>query len=130
MVGATHPASEKKSRVGITREGVVYELFLTQLPQQAFTAADVVALASSIEALSRMPWLMKIKNKIPTAGVVMAPVVRNAGKSSPNGCGTFGWNWAINWRLRLRAPPSLLLRACPHKRRQSTRLLRRLDMDQ
>jgi hypothetical protein len=44
MVVATHPASERKSRVGITREGVVYELFLTQLPQQAFTAADVVAL--------------------------------------------------------------------------------------
>ena len=44
MVVATHPASARKSRVGITREGVVYELFLTQLPQQAFTAADVVAL--------------------------------------------------------------------------------------
>jgi hypothetical protein len=44
IVVATHPASERKSRVGITREAVVCELFLTQLPQQAFTAADVVAL--------------------------------------------------------------------------------------
>jgi len=44
VVVATRPASEKKSRVGLTRSGVVYELFFTNLPQQAFTAADVVAL--------------------------------------------------------------------------------------
>ena len=29
IVVATHPASERKSRVGVTREGVVYELFFT-----------------------------------------------------------------------------------------------------
>jgi hypothetical protein len=44
IIGATHPASEKKSRVGLTRSGVIYELFLTALPQSAFTAADVVSL--------------------------------------------------------------------------------------
>jgi len=44
VVVATHPATEKPSRVGRTRQGVVYELFLTALPQGAFTAADVVAL--------------------------------------------------------------------------------------
>jgi hypothetical protein len=44
IIVATHPAGEKPSRVGSTREGVVYELFLTALPQSAFTAADVVAL--------------------------------------------------------------------------------------
>jgi hypothetical protein len=33
-----------KSWVGVTRSGVVYELFLSSLPQSAFTAADVVAL--------------------------------------------------------------------------------------
>ena len=41
---ATHPAKETKSRVGVTRDGVVYELFYTTLPQNAFTASDVVAL--------------------------------------------------------------------------------------
>jgi hypothetical protein len=41
---ATHPANAQKSRVGVTREGVVYELFLTALPQGAFTAAEVVRL--------------------------------------------------------------------------------------
>ncbi|SRR6266516_206842 len=44
VVVATHPAGPRKHRVGIERDGVVYELFLTALPQGAFTAADVVAL--------------------------------------------------------------------------------------
>jgi hypothetical protein len=44
VVVATHPASETKSRIGLTRSGLVYELFFTNLPQSAFTAADVVAL--------------------------------------------------------------------------------------
>jgi hypothetical protein len=44
LVVATHPAGAVKSRVGVTRANVVYELFLTNLPQSAFTAADVVAL--------------------------------------------------------------------------------------
>jgi hypothetical protein len=44
VVVATHLASKKKSSVGVTRSGVVYELFFTRLPQQAFTASDVVEL--------------------------------------------------------------------------------------
>jgi hypothetical protein len=44
VVIATHPAPSGKSRIGITRSGVVYELFVTKLPQSAFTASDVVAL--------------------------------------------------------------------------------------
>jgi len=42
VVVATHPAGTQKSRVGVTRAGVVYELFFTTLPQQAFTASDIV----------------------------------------------------------------------------------------
>ena len=41
VVVATHPAGNKKSPVGVTRAGVVYELFFTNLPQRAFTASDV-----------------------------------------------------------------------------------------
>ena len=41
---ATHPAASKKSRIGQTRKDVVYELFFTQLPQDGFTASDVIAL--------------------------------------------------------------------------------------
>src|SRR5436305_9562955 len=44
VVVATHPAGKKKSPVGVTRECVVYELFFSRLPQQAFSASDVVAL--------------------------------------------------------------------------------------
>lgn len=45
---ATHPApvtKKKKRQVGLRRLGVVYELFLTKLPQNAFTASDVVSLS-------------------------------------------------------------------------------------
>src|SRR5437588_5497496 len=41
VIVATHPAGKKKSPVGVTRAGVVYELFFTNLPQHAFTARDV-----------------------------------------------------------------------------------------
>jgi hypothetical protein len=44
VVVATHPADNQKSPVGVTRAGVVYELFFTTLPQQGFTASDVVEL--------------------------------------------------------------------------------------
>jgi hypothetical protein len=33
VVVATHPADKKKSKVGLTRAGVVYELFFTNLPR-------------------------------------------------------------------------------------------------
>jgi hypothetical protein len=44
--GRRHPSEprKKKSPVGVTRTGVVYELFFTNLPQHAFTACDVVEL--------------------------------------------------------------------------------------
>jgi hypothetical protein len=44
VIVATHPAGKKKSPIGVTRAGVVYELFWTSLPQHAFTACDVVEL--------------------------------------------------------------------------------------
>jgi hypothetical protein len=44
VVVATHPTTTKKSPVGVTRAGVVYELFFTALPQRGFTASDVVEL--------------------------------------------------------------------------------------
>jgi hypothetical protein len=44
VVVATHLAGKKKSPIGVTRKGVVYELFFTNLPQQGFTARDVVEL--------------------------------------------------------------------------------------
>ena len=42
VIVATHPAGKKKSPVGVTHAGVVYELFFTNLPRHAFTACDVM----------------------------------------------------------------------------------------
>jgi hypothetical protein len=45
---ATHPAptqKKKKPKIGFIRDGVVSELFWTNLPQGAFTASDVVSLS-------------------------------------------------------------------------------------
>src|SRR5947199_6112876 len=44
IVVATHAAGPTKPRVGVERNGIISELFLTALPQGAFTAADVVTL--------------------------------------------------------------------------------------
>ena len=47
IIVATYPVpakKKKKRQVGRIRNGVVYELFLTNLPQSAFTASDVVSL--------------------------------------------------------------------------------------
>jgi hypothetical protein len=44
VIVATHPATATAAKIGTTRGAVVYELFYTALPQQAFTPADVVAL--------------------------------------------------------------------------------------
>jgi hypothetical protein len=44
VIVATHPAGKKKSPIGVTRKGVVYELFFTNLPQDAFSSCDVVEL--------------------------------------------------------------------------------------
>ena len=47
VIVAMHPAptsAKKKRQVGVIRDGVVYELFWTNLPQSAFTASDVVSL--------------------------------------------------------------------------------------
>jgi len=44
VVVATHQAGKTKSRVGLTRQNMVYELFFTNLPKPHFTACDVVDL--------------------------------------------------------------------------------------
>ncbi|SRR6266851_853040 len=44
VIVATHPVTATPCPIGVTRDGVVYELFFTPLPQGAFTSADVVDL--------------------------------------------------------------------------------------
>jgi len=44
VIIATHPATGTTAPIGVTRDGMVSELFFTALPPVAFTAADVVDL--------------------------------------------------------------------------------------
>ena len=44
LIVATHQAGTTASPIGVTHDGVVYELFFTALPALGFTAADVVKL--------------------------------------------------------------------------------------
>jgi hypothetical protein len=44
MIVATHPATCTPASIGVTRNGLVYEIFLTTLPPQAFTPSDVLDL--------------------------------------------------------------------------------------
>ncbi len=92
VVVATHRATEKKSRIGHTHNGVVYELFFTQLPQDAFTASDVVALAPPIVGPLNQSLPMKTRSKTPTDGVLMRPLDKKRGRLSHNGSGTCAWN--------------------------------------
>ena len=122
VVVATHPAGRRRAGWASTRAGVVYELFLTNLPQGAFTAADVVALYLHRGAFElRSP--MKIRNKTRIAGALTRPGVKSAGRSSANGCGTSAWNWAISLhqagahdRVCSRPPAAAASRPPPHPR--------------
>lgn len=44
LVVATHVGTSSDSSVGVERDGVVYELFVSTLPSRAFTASDVLDL--------------------------------------------------------------------------------------
>ena len=119
LVVATHPAGAAKSRIGVTRSGVVYELFLTNLPQSAFTAADVVALYLHRGAFENALADEDLEQDEGLAGVVTPLAAKRPGKSSANGCGTCAWSWAISLLLIRCAPPSLLLLSHLRKRRLS-----------
>jgi hypothetical protein len=44
LIVASHPASSTPPSIGVQREGMVYELFVTMLPQTAFSPKDVLDL--------------------------------------------------------------------------------------
>jgi len=107
MVVATHLAGKKKSPVGVTRAGIVYELFFMNLPQHAFTTCDVVELYLHRGAFE--PALQtKTESRTRTGGAAIRPGDRNAGNWSPNGCGTSAWSWDISFSLTRCARRSLL----------------------
>jgi hypothetical protein len=109
VVVATHPAGKKKSPVGVTRAGVVYELFFTNLPQHAFTACDVVELYLHRGAFEPTLADEDARRRTRTVGAVIRPGDRSAGNWSRNGCGTSAWNWGTSWNRRRCASPNSLL---------------------
>jgi hypothetical protein len=50
---ATHPASSTPHKIGKKRDGIIYELFITQLPAPAFSAKDVLADEDQEQATDR-----------------------------------------------------------------------------
>jgi hypothetical protein len=44
LVVATHPETSSDPAVGVERDGIVYELFVSTLPSPAFTASDILEL--------------------------------------------------------------------------------------
>jgi hypothetical protein len=128
VVVATHQASKKKSRVGVTREGIVSELFFTRLPQHGFTASDVVELylhrgayapVLADEDAEQDPdrWCSQSSYGQPCWQIV-------ALISS----GTCVWNWVISFTLIRCARPPLLLPARLCTKTWPTSFLLPMDM--
>jgi len=112
VIVATHPAGKKKSPVGVTRAGVVYELFFTNLPRASHSPPPMSSSCICIAVPLSPRWQMRIKNKIQIAGALTRPGGRSAGNWWHSGCGISVWNWDISCTLTLCAPPSLLLPSC------------------
>jgi hypothetical protein len=109
VVVATHPAPKKKSPVGITRADIVYELFFTNLPQQAFTAVDVVELYLHRGAFE--PTLAdEDREQDPDRWCSHSACGQEAQAGWwHNGSGISASNWGIPSNPRSYARPSLLL---------------------
>src|SRR2546421_924395 len=81
LIVATHAASSTSASLGKQRDGLVYELFVTQLPSPAFSPQDVLDVYLHRGHLKPC-WLMKTRSKIPIVGVPVPLLDRNFGRSS------------------------------------------------
>ena len=98
VIVATHPApttKKKKRQVGLIRDGVVYELFWTKLPQSAFTASDVVSLS-----LHRGSFETALEDEDqeqePDRWCSHSAWGRKPGRSWLSGAGTCDWSWGTS----------------------------------
>jgi len=105
VIVATHPATGTPAPIGVTRDGVVLRHSSSPPCRNALLLLAMSLLCTCIEVPSRPSSPTRTKSKILTAGSLRHPVDRSFGKSSPNGCGTCVWNWAIvSIRLRCASP--------------------------
>ena len=68
MIIATHPASSTPAPIGVTRDHLVYEIFFTTVPPQAFTPADVLDLYLHRGSFETVLSRRGIRSRIPTDG--------------------------------------------------------------
>ncbi|HEU5383850.1 MAG TPA: hypothetical protein VFV38_51275 [Ktedonobacteraceae bacterium] len=112
IIVVTHPAptkKQKKRQVGLRRLGVVSERFLSNLPQGAFTASDVVSLSLHRGAFETALEDEDIEQEPDRWCGATPPAGRKPGRSWLNGRGTSAWSWDTSWHLSQCAPLHLLL---------------------
>jgi hypothetical protein len=127
VIVATHPApakKKKKRQVGLIRDGIVYELFWTNLPQSAFTASNVVSLYLHRGSFETALEDEDIEQE-PDRWCSHSAWGRKPGRSSPSGPGTSVWSLDTSSPLNRCAPPSLRL---PSQSRTPTRPRLRLHL--
>jgi hypothetical protein len=84
VIVATHPVTKTPASIGVTRDGVIYELFFTALPQAAFTPTDALILYLHRGAFETVLG-DEDKEQDSDRWVSHTPVDRSSGKFSPNG---------------------------------------------
>ena len=107
LVIATHPGTSSDPAVGVERDGIVYELFVSTLPALAFTASDVLDLylhRGSFETTLAD----EDKEKRGIAGAHIPLAARSSPKSSASGHGISDWNWGNSSPQPNCAPPNSL----------------------
>jgi hypothetical protein len=112
IIVATHPAptnKKKKRKVGFIRDGVVYELFLTNLPPSVPLPPRMWCPSICIVGPLKQHSRTKTWNKNQIAGVATRPGDRKPGRSWPSGPGTSDWSWGTNLLLNQSGRPSLPL---------------------
>jgi len=85
IIVAIHPAltqKPKKRQVGLIRNGVVYELFLTKLPQNAFTASSAVRRPASTGQEARRCWYCSTAASKTDMGTMSSPAFCRATAAS------------------------------------------------
>ena len=93
LVVATYDATGSSPTVGVERDGIVYELFVSTFPSLAFTVSDVLDLYGALAARLKRCSPMKTMSWNRIVGTLIPHVVRSLPRSSRS------WVWNIRLEL-------------------------------